>query len=430
MFQRNAKWSLIQPENGVPLLGDDSASMEEVDKFYDFWWSFKSWREFPQEDEYDLEGAEGREHKRWMERQNSKMREKAKKEDYQRLRQLVENAWKRDPRIARRKEEEKREKQRRKEEKYRERNAKEEQEKRAAEEARLRKEEEDRKAAEEAAIRKKEKEKEKKLVRKERARLRTLAGPCTAAGTAAAASVPYSATHGTPAAPKNTVTDDDVEKLCMSLDMEKLKALCEKVEATSENARKACVLRQFLRALDEDRWEGSLPGVPEESSDSASSADATSPAATSAAASAAPATNGVANGPASGADSAARKQSSEGKTSSGPPGGSPLSGSGSGSKSGKGSSGAPVVEDRPWSKQELDLLRRAMTKFPKGTKQRWEVVAGYLKTGRTADEVVRATKTVLLQKPDDSTAFESFLQVSPSRWYAPSAPGTSLVCRW
>jgi DnaJ family protein C protein 2 len=45
------------------------------------WVSFflRSWREFPHPDEEDVEGAEGREHRRWIERNNSKLREKAKK---------------------------------------------------------------------------------------------------------------------------------------------------------------------------------------------------------------------------------------------------------------------------------------------------------------------------------------------------------------
>lgn len=73
VFQRNSRWSMQQP---CPQLGDDSTPHAEVDAFYDFWFLFKSWREFPQEDEYELDQAEGREHKRWMERQNAKLREK------------------------------------------------------------------------------------------------------------------------------------------------------------------------------------------------------------------------------------------------------------------------------------------------------------------------------------------------------------------
>lgn len=47
---RNGRWSVTQP---IPSLG-----IKEVDAFYDFWFSFKSWREFLHEDEYDLEQAE------------------------------------------------------------------------------------------------------------------------------------------------------------------------------------------------------------------------------------------------------------------------------------------------------------------------------------------------------------------------------------
>ncbi len=38
--------------------------------------ALRSWREFPHPDEEDIEGAEGRDHRRWIERNNSKLREK------------------------------------------------------------------------------------------------------------------------------------------------------------------------------------------------------------------------------------------------------------------------------------------------------------------------------------------------------------------
>ena len=64
----------------------------------------RSWREFPHPDEEDIEGAEGREHRRWIERNNAKLREKAKKEDQKRLKEFVENAYRIDPRVAKKKE--------------------------------------------------------------------------------------------------------------------------------------------------------------------------------------------------------------------------------------------------------------------------------------------------------------------------------------
>lgn len=60
-FRRNSRWSVQTP---VPEVGEESTAFEQVDKFYDFWFSFRSWREFPHPDEEDLEQAECREEKR------------------------------------------------------------------------------------------------------------------------------------------------------------------------------------------------------------------------------------------------------------------------------------------------------------------------------------------------------------------------------
>ena len=60
-FKRNSRWSVTQP---VPDVGDEETAYAAVDKFYDFWFSFKSWREFPHADEEDVEQAESREEKR------------------------------------------------------------------------------------------------------------------------------------------------------------------------------------------------------------------------------------------------------------------------------------------------------------------------------------------------------------------------------
>jgi len=103
-FKRQSKWSTRKT---IPVLGDAETDMKSVDEFYDFWFTFKSWREFPSDDEFDLESAESRMDKRWMERQNAKMREKAKKDEERRLRMFVETAHSIDPRIVARKKSEK-----------------------------------------------------------------------------------------------------------------------------------------------------------------------------------------------------------------------------------------------------------------------------------------------------------------------------------
>lgn len=77
-FRNMARWS---EKPGAPLLGDASAPWEHVSAFYDFWFAFKSWREFPHDEEEDPETADGREHRRHIERANAKLRERAKKEE-------------------------------------------------------------------------------------------------------------------------------------------------------------------------------------------------------------------------------------------------------------------------------------------------------------------------------------------------------------
>ncbi|KAL9224389.1 hypothetical protein vseg_000426 [Gypsophila vaccaria] len=331
-FMRNSRWSVNQP---APPLGDDNSPFEEVDKFYDFWYAFKSWREFPHADEFDVEQAESRDHKRWMERQNAKLSEKARKEEYVRVRSLVDNAYKRDPRIVKRKEFEKAEKQRKKQAKFLAKKLQEEEAARAAEEEKRRKEEEDKRAAEAAQTLKKAKEKEKKLLRKERTRLRTLT-----------ASILSQRALG--------ISGDDIESLCMSLDMERLKKLCDKIDgkATEEQAKH---LRESLGRQDTSEPEKKVEPIK-------SDADKI------------PKQNG--------------NVISNGNT----------------------SSGSHEKKEKPWGKEEIDLLRKAMVKYPKGTSRRWEVVSEYLGTGRAVEEILKATKTVLLQKPDSSKAFDSFLE--------------------
>ncbi|CAN0860324.1 DnaJ homolog subfamily C member 2 [Linum grandiflorum] len=324
-FVRNGRWSVSQP---VPPLGDDSIPFKEVDSFYDFWYSFKSWREFPHADEFDLEQAESRDHKRWMERQNAKLSEKARKEEYARIRTLVDNAYRRDPRILKRKEEEKAEKQRKKEAKYLAKKLQEEEAAKAAEEEQRRKEEEGKRAAEAASQQKKIKEKEKKLLRKERARLRTLSAPILSDRSLG-------------------LTEDDVENLCMSLDTEQMRSLCEKMEGQEPLEKANLVKNVGGQDQEAENHKGDQKKTAQQ------------------------------NGPASNGGFHASSFSSK---------------------------------EKPWLREEIELLRKGMQKFPKGTSRRWDVISDYLGTGRSVEEIIKATKTVLLQKPDSAKAFDSFLE--------------------
>ena len=102
VFLRNRKWYLYGQEK-VPELGDASTPIKEVEAFYTFWLGFKSWRDFQAvAAEHDLEQAEDRYERRWMERENTRAMEKAKKEEMSRIITLVERAYKADPRIKKR----------------------------------------------------------------------------------------------------------------------------------------------------------------------------------------------------------------------------------------------------------------------------------------------------------------------------------------
>ncbi|CAH8292758.1 unnamed protein product [Eruca vesicaria subsp. sativa] len=219
-FKRNARWSV---NSRVPDLGDENTPIKEVDKYYNFWYAFKSWREFPEEEEHDLEEAESREEKRWMERENARKTQKARKEEYARIRTLVDNAYKKDPRIVKRKEEERAKKQEKKDAKVNAKKKLEEEGAAAIEEEKRRKEEEAKLAAETAQQQKKAKEKEKKLSTKEQSRLRTLSAPVVSQRLLG-------------------ITIAHVEDLCMSLNFEQLRNLCDKME-NKEGLKLAKVLK-------------------------------------------------------------------------------------------------------------------------------------------------------------------------------------------
>eukprot|EP00929_Paragymnodinium_shiwhaense_P039741 TRINITY_DN2083_c0_g1_i1.p1 TRINITY_DN2083_c0_g1~~TRINITY_DN2083_c0_g1_i1.p1 ORF type:complete len:663 (-),score=268.28 TRINITY_DN2083_c0_g1_i1:210-2198(-) len=155
VFKRNARWSTRQP---VPDLGDESTPIAKVHKFYDFWFSFDTWRDFGIHDEYNLDDAEFRDERRWMERQNARGRKKYDADERRRLMKLAESAERSDPRIKAEKEEKEAKKREEKEKRYREKQEVEEAKQRAQQE---KKEQEERLKAEQE-----EKERQEKEARK------------------------------------------------------------------------------------------------------------------------------------------------------------------------------------------------------------------------------------------------------------------------
>ena len=104
VFKANGVYSTVQP---VPELGDLESSKAEVEKFYDFWYNFNSWRSFEFLDEEETENAENRMDKRWLDRKNRAARAKRKTEDNARITKIVDLAMKMDPRIQMFKDQEK-----------------------------------------------------------------------------------------------------------------------------------------------------------------------------------------------------------------------------------------------------------------------------------------------------------------------------------
>lgn len=95
VFDAEARFSKQQP---VPKLGNENSTKEEVETFYNFWYSFDSWRSFEYLDEDVPDDNENRDQKRHMERKNNNARKKRKTEDVVRLRQLVDTCLAQDER--------------------------------------------------------------------------------------------------------------------------------------------------------------------------------------------------------------------------------------------------------------------------------------------------------------------------------------------
>ena len=177
VFERNLRFA-VSTGRQPPDFGDDLTPIEQVNKFYDYWIKFESWRDFSLKAsellKYDVDTAEDRYEKRYMEKEIERKAKGMKKEEMGRITSLVENAMAADPRLRRHKEEVARAKVKAKEEKLAKERAR-------IEAERQQKEEEDRKRNEQmeaekakAAANKQKKEQEKKALRKSKQLFRKL----------------------------------------------------------------------------------------------------------------------------------------------------------------------------------------------------------------------------------------------------------------
>jgi DnaJ family protein C protein 2 len=115
VFEKNARFSTIKP---VPPLGDENTPIAEVRQFYRFWKSFDSWRDpladaqLNGEEICNLEEAECREERRWMEQENARIARRFKKAETERVQGFVQLAFENDPRLIAEAEARKQEKER------------------------------------------------------------------------------------------------------------------------------------------------------------------------------------------------------------------------------------------------------------------------------------------------------------------------------
>ena len=362
-FERNSRWSEVP---NAPLLGNSETPYDAVVRMYDFWFDFRSWRDFADADEYDVETASFREERRWMERNNEKLRVKRRKDEKARLARLVELAYAHDPRIRA-------EKQRQKDAKAAvkaERATALQRDREAAAAAEAAKPEAARLAAEkemaEAAERKKQKERAAKALRKAKQRLRALATGVNATGvnaTAGAIAPGLAAEGGSGGAP--LCGEAHLELLCARMSAEAMEELC---DAADKAPGKAGQLMRIAIEVEEANL------AKETATEQAAAA-------------------------------AARTGSAGGAGGAGSAGG---AGGGSGNHS-------------PWTDEELSLLAKAANKFPGGLPDRWTLMAEFINRfarpahGRTADDVTNKVK-------EQRRAFEARKSAAAAAPMAPPPP--------
>ncbi|KAK1906755.1 DnaJ like subfamily C member 2 [Dissostichus eleginoides] len=229
VFERNARWT---SKKHVPKLGTMESTFEEVDNFYSFWYNFDSWREFSYLDEEEKDKAECRDERRWIEKQNRGSRAVRKKEEMNRMRNLVDSAYSLDPRIKKFKDEEKARKEAEKRPKWKPRREQEEKERARQAEidaARLAKEKEEEEARQVAQLAKKEKEIQKKAIKKERQKLRTSCKTWN---------------YFTEEESDSVKMMEEVEKLCDRLELTSLQSLNEILALGSREDSKVAVVKQ------------------------------------------------------------------------------------------------------------------------------------------------------------------------------------------
>eukprot|EP00931_Biecheleriopsis_adriatica_P101042 TRINITY_DN76267_c0_g1_i1.p1 TRINITY_DN76267_c0_g1~~TRINITY_DN76267_c0_g1_i1.p1 ORF type:complete len:622 (+),score=230.19 TRINITY_DN76267_c0_g1_i1:85-1950(+) len=222
VFRRNARWSNRFP---VPELGDDKTDLAKVHKFYDFWFNFDSWRDFSTHDEYDLNDAEFREERRWMERQNQRIRKKYVQDENRRIIRLAETAERLDPRIRAEREEREAKKREEKEKRARAKQEELEAKQREEEEKRRKAEQEKAAQAEKERLEREQRKADKQVAKGLRQRFKKAVQAQCKLG---------------------ALEMEELQEFCLALESEQLEDLCKRLEAEPKGAKSDALVRQEL----------------------------------------------------------------------------------------------------------------------------------------------------------------------------------------
>ncbi|GAB2273707.1 hypothetical protein Dimus_008488 [Dionaea muscipula] len=75
-----------------------------------------------------------------------------------------------------------------------------------------------------------------------------------------------------------------------------------------------------------------------------------------------------------------------------------------------GFEGWGVVEEREWTEEDLELLRRQVLKHPVGKPRRWEVISEAFRGRHALNSVIKTAKSMGEAKPEDSNSYSKFLR--------------------
>ncbi|XP_011494556.1 PREDICTED: dnaJ homolog subfamily C member 21 [Ceratosolen solmsi marchali] len=96
----DAPWVKGDSDDEIPGFGDSTTTYESLCRFYAYWRAYNTKRSYAWLDVFNLTDAPNRQGARLMERENKRIREKAKRERNEQVRSLVEFIKRRDKRIS------------------------------------------------------------------------------------------------------------------------------------------------------------------------------------------------------------------------------------------------------------------------------------------------------------------------------------------